>query len=553
MIFYGVWSNYIPWVVARFLATAASGDTETLLVQLLQLVLLSLGSIVFIEFGCNALFLQLFVFLNKKYYMLIMKHLFSLDYHFHTSRSTGKLLAKINRLQGALYGLLYGANFMMFTDLLGLIIPIVFLWFASPIIALVLLLIEIVSIPVFYFLLRYNFSERSVMNMAENEATNLLVDDLTGFDTVKAFAKEEYEMRRIDEMFTKVGKAQYRADFSYRYLFGFAKLVGVLLMVGSIGVAVLLLSQQQISLQVAIVVIGYVVTYPAKLERMTWQVRELVKSVTDFGGIIEILSEKPTITDVARPKELQDIVGNVVLSQVSFSYNGKNVVVNNVSLDIPANQKVAFVGPSGAGKTTLTKLLLRYYDPTSGHIAIDGVPLTEIKQTSFREQVGVVPQDPVMFNNTIAYNVSYSNASATCDDIKHACQVAQLDSFIETLPEKYETVVGERGIKLSGGQRQRLAIARMVLKNPKIFIFDEATSQLDSESEKLIHEALRLASKNKTTILIAHRLSTVVDCDCIYVMDKGAIIESGTHQELIRKQGMYARLWRIQQEGLNVA
>jgi ATP-binding cassette subfamily B protein len=262
-----------------------------------------------------------------------------------------------------------------------------------------------------------------------------------------------------------------------------------------------------------------------------------------------VLDEKILVSDPKKPIAITGrVAGEIEFKGISFNYPENNKsAVSEIDLKIGAGQSVALVGSSGVGKTTLVKLLLRFFDPTSGAITIDGVDIRKIKKSLLRAMMGVVPQEPIMFNNTIGYNIAYGLPNATAREIVAAARMANLADFIETLPKKYETSVGERGVKLSGGQKQRLAIARMILKNPDIIVFDEATSQLDSATEKLIQDAFWQAAKNKTAIVIAHRLSTIIRAEKIVVMEKGRIVEVGTHRQLIsNKGGLYTNFWKLQ-------
>jgi ATP-binding cassette subfamily B protein len=277
--------------------------------------------------------------------------------------------------------------------------------------------------------------------------------------------------------------------------------------------------------------------------------REMKRALADIEHMFELLHKEPTIRDAPGARPLSVAGGAIRFDDVSFGYKANREILHQVSFQIPAGQKVAVVGPSGAGKSTLAKLLFRFYDVNKGRIAIDGQDIRRVTQDSLRQAIGVVPQDTVLFNNTIHYNIAYGRPGATEADIREAARMAHLDQFITQLPEGYETVVGERGLKVSGGEKQRISIARMLLKNPRIVIFDEATSSLDSNAEKAILEALRDVATNHTTLVIAHRLATVVDADNIIVLRHGRIMEFGAHGELVAAGGVYAQLWALQNTG----
>jgi ABC-type multidrug transport system fused ATPase/permease subunit len=299
-----------------------------------------------------------------------------------------------------------------------------------------------------------------------------------------------------------------------------------------------------------VMIIGFVGNFYNRFFELVYNLRNVAKHTVDIQKYFAILGEVPEVADPKRPKIIKEVAGEIEFDDIWFAYpKNKNKAVEGINLGIRSGQSVAFVGHSGVGKTTLVKLLLRFYDPNLGKITIDGVNIKDMRKSDLRAMVGVVPQEPIMFNNTIGYNITYGRSSAGKQEMIAAAKMANLYDFIMTLPQKFETNVGERGVKLSGGQKQRLAIARMILKNPEIIIFDEATSQLDSESEKLIQEAFWKAAENKTTIVIAHRLSTVVRAEKIVVMEKGRIKEVGSHRQLLSdKESLYSKFWALQTE-----
>ena len=297
-----------------------------------------------------------------------------------------------------------------------------------------------------------------------------------------------------------------------------------------------------------VLVVAFIESFHAKVWDLIWGFREIAKSYTDIQKYFGILDNEVQIKDPVNEKKLTIIKGEIEFSGVYFAYE-KNTreALKNVNLKIREGQTVALVGRSGSGKTTLVKLLMRFYDVSRGKITIDDINIKNLSKSRLRSFIGVVPQEPILFNHSIKYNISYGRPRASLKEIVSAARMANIAEFIETLPKKYETQVGERGVKLSGGQKQRLAIARMILADPEIIIFDEATSQLDSESERLIQDAIWRVTANKTTIIIAHRLSTVMKADKIIVMDNGKIVEIGSHRELLaRKKSLYRRFWNLQ-------
>jgi len=297
-----------------------------------------------------------------------------------------------------------------------------------------------------------------------------------------------------------------------------------------------------------VVVHTYIIQLAMPLQFLGWTYREIRQSVIDLEQMFRLLKQKPDVKDVFNAPALKLYKGEIKFENVCFSY-GRGKILDQVSFTVQSGHRVALVGPSGSGKSTISRLLFRFYDPQKGKILIDDQDISLVSQDSLRAAIGMVPQDTVMFNASIGYNIGYGRANATIQEIEKVSKLASIDNFINNLPDRYDTLVGERGLKLSGGEKQRVAIARAILKNPVIFLFDEATSALDSRTEKEIQAALNDISHNQTTLVIAHRLSTIVDCDKILVINQGKIEETGTHQELLDIDGLYAAMWRRQSRG----
>lgn len=276
--------------------------------------------------------------------------------------------------------------------------------------------------------------------------------------------------------------------------------------------------------------------------------RSMKHSLADMDLMFKLLDQKPQIQDAKDAHELTIKQANIEFKNINFSYTKERQILHDISFDIPSGHKVAVVGPSGAGKSTLARLLFRFYDVEQGEILIDGQNIKDLTQASLRKHIGIVPQDTVLFNESVFHNIQYAKPGATQGEVRHAAKLANIDEFIESLPEGYDTIVGERGLKLSGGEKQRVAISRVILKNARILIFDEATSSLDSHSEQVILKSLKAVAAEHTTLVIAHRLSTIIDANNIIVLDQGRIVEQGSHQQLLDKHGLYSSLWRMQQD-----
>ena len=404
------------------------------------------------------------------------------------------------------------------------------------------------------FLIKLNISKRQAYNSADDEVSSARVDNLVNFDTVKYFANEQFEQRRFANLLRIWNKRLQDYFFTFRYFDGIvgnfinASLVGIMLL------SLFDLQQQRISLADFLLVSTFAMTLFPRMMHLLFSIRELAKKHTDLSSYLDLLDEPIVVQDPLKPVTLEQVKGEITFDQVSFAYENKQPILQDFSLTIKPGEVVALVGFSGAGKSTVAKLLMRMYDPQQGEILIDGVPITAMRKSDLRQLIGVVPQDPLLFNNTVYFNIAYAKQEASKTEVEAAAQAAQVDVFVKDLTNGYDTVVGERGIKLSGGQRQRLAIARVLLEKPHIIIMDEATSSLDSASEKSIQHAfwqlVRDPQQPKTSIIIAHRLSTIMQADRIVVLDQGAIAEVGTHEELIAKQnGIYQQLWSLQKNG----
>jgi len=484
----------------------------------------------------------------------VLTHIHNLDFAYHTNKSSGKLISLMKRGDDAFFAY-YDIINRQFLNL-AISFAVMFFAFARLRFDYLLFVISLIAITIFvaYFLIKFNIKRRQEFNDADDNVSSARVDNLVNFDTVKYFANEKFEQTRFSNLLAIWNKKLQGYFFTFRYFDG---IVGNLInfaLVGIMFLAVRDLQNQQIVLADFMLVVTFSMTLFPKMMQLLFNLRELAKKSTDISTYLDLLDEKITVPDPDQPQKIQNIKGEISFNEVGFSYENKQSVLKDFSLKIESGEAIALVGFSGAGKTTIAKLIMRMYDPTSGQISIDGVAINKLLKNDLRKIVGVVPQDPLLFNNTVYFNIAYANQKATKEEVLAAAKAAQVDVFIKDLPNGYETIVGERGIKLSGGQRQRLAIARMLLEKPKVIILDEATSSLDSASEQIIQKAfwdlVRDRENPRTSIIIAHRLSTIIQTDRIVVMNEGQIAEIGTHEELIEKDGgIYQRLWSLQRNG----
>jgi ATP-binding cassette subfamily B protein len=386
------------------------------------------------------------------------------------------------------------------------------------------------------------------MNESDTDANTKAIDSLLNYETVKYFSAEEREAARYDRSMARYESASVKAYTSLAVLNAgqaviFTVGLGLAMIMCAIGVR-----NGTNTVGDFVMINAMMIQLYQPLNFMGMVYREIKQAVIDIEMMFAILGRPPEIEDRPGAKPLQVTQGRIRFDNVSFAYEPARPILRGLSFDVPAGKTVAVVGPSGAGKSTISRLLFRFYDVSGGRILIDGQDIGAVTQRSLREQIGMVPQDTVLFNDTIRYNIRYGRWEASDSEVEEAAGLAQIDDFIRLSPKGYETEVGERGLKLSGGEKQRVAIARTILKGPPILLLDEATSALDSHTEKEIQDALERVSRNRTTLVIAHRLSTIVGADEIIVLDKGVIVERGTHHQLLAKSGLYASMWNRQRE-----
>jgi len=478
----------------------------------------------------------------------VLSHLYDLSLRYHLERKTGALTRDLQRGAQSVSSIL---NYLTFN-----IIPVTveFLLVAGILFisydwqfAVITLSTVIVYIVFTLMVTEWRMVYRLRMNEMDSQASMQAVDSLINYETVKYFNNEQLELKRYDKTLGEWENAAVKSQTSMSALnFGQGSIIAIgvtLIMVFAANGVV----EGRMSLGDLVLVNAFLIQLFLPLGFLGIVYRQIKYSLADMDRMLRLLEKQPEIRDKADARDLLLKGGIVRFHQVGFSYQDDRKILKDISFEIPSGKKIAIVGASGAGKSTLARLLFRFYEVTDGRITIDFQDIASVTQQSLRRAIGIVPQDTVLFNDTIQYNLSYARPDATEAEVINAARKAHIHHFIESLPKGYDTIVGERGLKLSGGEKQRVAIARAILKNPKILIFDEATSSLDSHSEREIQRALSEVAEDHTTMVIAHRLSTIVDADEILVMEQGEIVERGRHQELLSSHGVYARMWELQQ------
>ena len=476
----------------------------------------------------------------------MFKHLHNLSLEFHLNRQTGALAKYIDR---GTKGIDFLLRYVLFSTVptffeIFLVSGILFYlygpWYA---------VITLTTIG-FYSYLTFQITEwrnefRKRMNKADNEVSTKMVDSLLNFETVKYFNNEKFEFDRLDKSLEDYELAANQSRHSLSLLniaqtFIITTGITLMLVMSAYGI-----KTGDIDVGGFVVINAYMLQLYQPLNWLGSVYREIRQSLTDMENMFSLLEISPTTQDVFGKMPQSDTT-EIKFDNVSFDYNIRRTIIKNISFVVPNGKKIAIVGPTGAGKSTISRLLFKFYEPKAGVIYINNININKISQESLREIIGVVPQDTVLFNDTIYYNIAFGKTGASKEEVISAAKNADIHDFISILPDGYQTIVGERGLKLSGGEKQRVAIARTILKNPKIFFFDEATSALDTSTEKEIQKNLENISKNKTTLIIAHRLSTAANADQIIVLDKGVIIEQGTHESLLLHKGKYFEMWEKQ-------
>jgi ATP-binding cassette subfamily B protein len=479
------------------------------------------------------------------------EHLHSLSLRFHLERQTGGMTRDIERgvrgieslISYSLYSIV--PTFIEVALVLGILAVRFDAWFAwITLIALALYVVFTVSVT------EWRTKFRREANEFDSAAHTRAIDSLLNYETVKYFNNEGFEANRYDESLEKLRRARLKSQTTLSMLNTGQQLIIAVGLVGMLWRATQGVVEGRMTLGDLVMINAFMIQLYIPLNFLGVLYREIKQSLTDLDKMFVLMEKEREVADQPGAPALQLGPGEATVrfEHVTFAYEPARVILHDVSFEIPAGRTVAVVGPSGSGKSTLARLLYRFYDVQQGRVCIAGQDLREVTQGSVRRAIGIVPQDTVLFNDTIEYNIAYGRPGAGRADVEEAARAARIHAFIEGTPRGYQTMVGERGLKLSGGEKQRVAIARTLLKDPPILIFDEATSALDSANERAIQAELKSAAQNKTTLLIAHRLSTVIDAHEILVMDAGRIVERGTHQQLLARGGRYAQMWRLQQE-----
>jgi len=497
----------------------------------------------------NAVFAKVSQRAIRRLALRAFRHIHALSLRFHLDRRTGGLARAVERGTAGIDFLLSFMLFNVAPTLLEILLVCGILWrmfnwtFAAVTFATI-----VVYIGFTFSITDWRVRFRREMNERNSEANTKSVDAMLNFETVKYFANEEHEARRYDTALSAYERAAVRSETTLTLLnLGQGTIIAIGL-VAMMGLAAEGVAAADMTVGDFVLVNAYLIQLYTPLNFLGMVYRNIKQSLTDLEQMTALLAVKPDVVDRPGAPPLAVGAGAVAFRHVDFHYDIRRPILSDVDFRVPPGATIAIVGPSGAGKSTIARLLFRFYDVNAGAIEIDGHDIRDVTQDSLRRAIGVVPQDTVLFNDTIYYNIAYGRPGATRAEVEEAARLARIHDFVISLPDGYETIVGERGLKLSGGEKQRVAIARVILKAPKILVFDEATSALDTKTEREIQASLAEVSAGRTTLVIAHRLSTVIDSDEILVLDEGQIVERGHHAELVLHRGVYATMWARQQE-----
>ena len=536
----------LPFLYRYLVNHLAFLDTRTLLYVLLAFLASRMGFVIFDNlatyFGDKSA-----IPASRDARIDAFSHLQKLDFAFHVNKKSGEFISKIKRGDSAFWDMYFAVNNQLVGDFFDLALVLALLFYLRVELVLILVGSLIVNAFLSSYFLKKNMALREDFHKAEDNVSHLIVDNLINYETVKYFAKEKREIANLASAFKSWESTIWAYGLTFRKMWVVMGFISTVTLVAMLGVTGFDVARGMLTIGDFVFTMSLMLQFFPRFERLIARLRQVAKSYADLVSYFAILEYPLVMPDPAQPEIIAHPRGDVDFEHVSFTYPSGQDALRDVSFHINAGTTVALVGKSGAGKTMVTKLIMRMYDPLEGRVALDGHDIRNIAKENLRTMIGLVPQEPILFNNTIGYNIAYPLDDIGKKEIIAAAKHANLHEFIESLEKGYDTMVGERGVKLSGGQKQRLAIARAFLLDPAIIIFDEATSHLDSESEMLIQDSLERLRKNKTLIMIAHRLSTIMKADTIIVLDAAKIAETGTHSDLIHKEsGIYRRLWELQ-------
>jgi ATP-binding cassette subfamily B protein len=546
-------SVYLPFILKDIVDTLDNKvpeNAQALVVPLglvLAYGLVRLSIVVFAEIR-DTLFGRVTERAIRRIGLKVFRHMHQLDLDFHLNRQTGGLSRDIDR---GTSGISFLMRFMIFNIVptlleIVMVVTILFInygiWFALITLGSIL---TYIAYSVYATELRTRYVRAA--NKADSSSNTRAIDSLLNYETVKYFTNEDYEAQAYDKQLSTWEQAKIKNRLSLFALNGGQALIIAIAMTSMLALAAVHVSEDKMTLGDFVLINAFMMQLFMPLNFLGFVYREIKGSLANIENLFGLLDKSPKVQDDVDAGELIIDQADISFDNIHFSYNSKRPIIKGISFTIKGGDKVAVVGESGSGKSTLVKLLFRFYDVSFGTISIDNQDISKVTQHSLRQHIGIVPQDTVLFNDTLFANVNYGNPEASAAQVMDAIELAHLTKFVNSLPDGIETMVGERGLKLSGGEKQRVAIARTILKNPQILVFDEATSSLDSHSEQAILKAINDVTKNRTSLVIAHRLSTIIDSDNIIVMSEGEIVEQGNHQQLLALQGQYSKMWQLQQ------
>jgi ABC-type transport system involved in Fe-S cluster assembly fused permease/ATPase subunit len=529
-------SSWLTWIIAApILMTVAYGVTRILMAVLTQVR--------------DGLFAKVAMHAVRRLAYRTFEHMHQLSLRFHLERKTGGLTRVLERGRNGIEVIVRMIILQLAPTVVevGLIVAVLLWMFDWRYVVVILVTIGF-YMGYTYVATEWRIGIRRRMNESDTEANTKAIDSLLNYETVKYFVAEQREAERYDRTMARYEGASVKSYVSLAVLNAGQAVIFTIGLAVAMAMCAYGVRQGTNTVGDFVMINAMMIQLYQPLNFMGMIYREIKQATIDIEMMFSILQREPEIKDRPGAPPLQVKTGTIRFDNVAFSYEPARAILKGLSFEVPAGRTVAIVGPSGAGKSTISRLLFRFYDVSGGHILIDGQDIRDVTQTSLRAAIGIVPQDTVLFNDTIRYNIRYGRWEASDEEVEEAARLAQIDGFIRMSPQGYETEVGERGLKLSGGEKQRVAIARTILKAPPILLLDEATSALDSHTEKEIQDALERVSKNRTTLVIAHRLSTIVGADEIIVLDQGVIVERGTHYQLLAQNGLYASMWNRQRE-----